>query len=145
MVFNYLKRDNSPTILNWCGLTLNIRSSSEMLKDNDKNYIKVLESIQSRARKLLPGLEDMSCDEGLRTFGFPSQEERRLRGDPITLCNFLSRVGVGLWFLGTDGRMCENSTKLYQGRFGLYIRSNSFSVRVVNHWNRLPREVVDAP
>lgn len=57
MVFNYLKRDDSPTILNCCGLTLNIRSSSEMLKDNDKNYIKVLESIQSRARKLLQGLE----------------------------------------------------------------------------------------
>ena len=89
------------------------------------------------------------CEEWLRTLGLFSWEKRRLRGNLSALHSFLrwghGEGGAELFSLGSSDWTRGNGSELCQGRFRLEIRKHFFAERWVKPWNRLPREVINAP
>ena len=107
--------------------------------------IKLLESVQRRATRMVKGLEGKPYEEQLRALGLFSLEQPEDR--PHCSYSFRVRERAGAdsdlfsWVTVTQG----NGLKLCQGRFRLDIRKTFFTQRVAGHWNGLPRAVVTAP
>lgn len=81
----------------------------------------------------------------------PFKGEGELYINPITIisfCNYLkghcSKEGVSLFSQVPSDRTQENSLKLHQGKFRVDIGKNFFMESVIEHWNRLPRGVMES-
>ena len=97
---------------------------------------------------MIRGLEHLSYEERLRELGLFSLEKRRLQGNLIVAFQYLKgaykQEGEWLFTRVDSDRTREDGFKLRQGRFRLGIRRMLFTQKVVTHWNRLPKEAVDA-
>jgi len=102
------------------------------------------------ATKTSGGMEHLSYEGTLRELGLFNLEKRRLQGDLVAAFQYLNRAykkdGDKLYSRVCCDKTRGNGFKLKEGSLRLDIgKKLAFMMRVVKHWNRLPREVVDAP
>ena len=71
---------------------------------------------------------------------------RRMRGDMILIYKILRGGNQSLrdLFMINESRTRGHNFKLYKPLVQTTIRKHFFSIRVINNWNKLPYEVVNA-
>ena len=110
---------------------------------------KLLENVQRRATKLVPELKDLEYEERLRRLKLPSLRYRRERGDIIEAYKFLHDYydveNNPLTLDDATRRTRGHSLKLKKIRCNTTMRQQFFSFRVINNWNKLPDNIVNAP
>ena len=114
-----------------------------------KKDIEELEKVQHRVTKLVPGLYDWSYEARCKELRLPTLQQRRLRGDLIETYKILNGHE------GSDYRkffkLRESSTRGHDWKLekkehiNSQVREGWFAIRVVNPWNSLPSNVVNAP
>ena len=117
---------------------------------SNQQDIKVLESVQIRAVNMISGLTSETYEEKLNELGLMSLEDRRLRFDLIQVFKILANVDnvkADLWFEKTSvhhnrvTRQSADPTCLVKKRVSTNVRNHFFSSRVIDCWNKLPRDL----
>ena len=113
-----------------------------------KKDIECIEKIQRRATKLVHGFNKMSHEQRLKALGLYSLQRKRLRGDLIETYKILTGKekikSDQLFQKATTTEIRGHSLKLYKKSSRLELRKHSFSQRIIDHWNKLPDDVVSA-
>ena len=113
-----------------------------------QKYIKLLERVQRRATKLVPGLRHLEYSERLKRLGLTTLEERRVRGDMIQTYKFISRkedIDPSVFFQMAVPRPGANGKKIFRQRTRLNVRKNFYSQRIGQGWNELENKAVEVP
>ena len=114
-----------------------------------KKDIIQIENVQRRATRLVSNLKYLTYPERLKTLGLPTLEYRRDRANMIQVYKILNNIDKvdkdSLFKMSTYQATRGHSQKIYKQRYRLKIRGHFFSNRIVDSWNDLPSEVVNAP
>ena len=97
---------------------------------------------------MIPELRDLSYESRLLQCGLRTLETRRLRGDQIEvfkIVNGYKDVDRNMFFKLKEGSRTRGlNSALVKEQCRLDMRKYSFSQRVINEWNRLPNDCVNA-
>ena len=108
---------------------------------------KKVEQIQRRATRLVTSLRHLPYEDRLEKLDLPSLTYRRKRGDMIMVYKIITGRAPGNQFLSVEnmgGRTRGHRFKLKKYHAKKDIRRHRFSQRVINDWNNLPSDVVNA-
>lgn len=115
------------------------------------HYVKdkqLIERIQHRFTRMIPGMKDVPYEERLRRLHLWSLEERRNRADVIEVFKMFKGYSdispLQFFEMAPAVNTRGHSMKLQKKYSNLDLRKYFFSERVVRYWNGLSQECVSA-
>ena len=113
-----------------------------------RKHIKMVESVQEQATKLVDGMKSMDYSERLQKLDLPTLQHRRERGDMIQVWKHFhsydqSTLSSNFKPLPRTNRKHPFQLTWNRPKDGTHgVQSNSFYFRVAEAWNALPTHVV---
>jgi len=108
----------------------------------------LLEWVQHRFTRMLPGLRTLPYVNRLQFLGLWSLEERRNHADLLEVFRVYkgwSRISFDRMFTISNVTVTRGHTaKITKNRCRLDLRRHFFSERVIDRWNRLPQHIIDS-
>ena len=114
-----------------------------------KKHVNLIEGVQRRYTKKIIGHADRSYEERLKSLKLPSLEYRRMRGDLIETYKILHHIydpctTKSLLTLSHNETTRGHDYKLTKISTNTRLFQAFFTNRVINHWNKLSTEAVNA-
>ena len=112
-----------------------------------KEDIKAVEKVQRRATKIVLELKDFSSEDRLRALKLPSLLHRRRRGDMIYTYKIITaKINIHKedFFKMSQLSTRGHQHKIFKEHAKKLTRINTFSRKIVNDWNTLPPDIVNA-
>ena len=106
-----------------------------------------LEQVQSRATKMIWGLQDLPYEERLKRTNLMSLEIRRYRADLLEvfrIMHSLDKLKPEALFDMAQNSLWGHNFTIKMQRHPLMLRRYAFLQRLVDHWNKLPIIAVNA-
>ena len=115
--------------------------------------IELVEGVQRRATKQIPGFRNLSYPDRLKRLKLPTLSYRRVRNDMIEVYKIVNGIYdnkciscLNMWQnVSHHTETRGHHLKIYPQQSRLKLRQNSFAVRVTNLWNSLPLNVILSP
>ena len=111
--------------------------------------LNILESVQRRATRYVQDISNLPYHDRLLHLNLPTLSYCRYRADMIMTYNILhNNINLDpneFFQLRSSSITRGHDYKLFKPHAQRLVRSNNFSVRVIDHWNNLPPNIVNAP
>lgn len=112
-----------------------------------KKDIRRVEAIQRRATKLVQNIRHFDYEDRMKSLGLPTLEYRRKRNDLIQVYKAFHGLDDIKWqdmFIRSTNDTRGHSLKLFKRQCRTTQRLNTFAFRVIDSWNNLSEETVNA-
>ena len=145
--FNYLDENMMKKILTTL-IRPQLEYAAVIWSPHMKKHVKKLERVQRLATRMIPDFKEIPYEERINRLELSTLEERRVRGDMITMFKIVHGVDIldreNLIKLASNNYLRGHPKKILKDNCTSDIKKYSFPYRSIDTWNKLSVDVVCA-